>query len=214
MTLVQRAGGAWIIGCTSPESFVMDAFLISTGLVALAEMGDKTQLLALLLAARFRKPVPILLAIFVATLLNHALAAALGQWVSNMVSDDILRWLLGVSFLAMAGWMLIPDQLDDESGSIQKWQKLGVFGATFVLFFIAEIGDKTQIATVALAARFDAIVPVLMGTTIGMMIANAPAVFIGDKMAGRLPLKLIHGVAAAIFALLGLAVLLSPWLAA
>jgi len=192
----------------------MDAFLISTGLVALAEMGDKTQLLALLLAARFRKPVPILLAIFVATLLNHALAAALGQWVSNMVSDDILRWLLGVSFLAMAGWMLIPDQLDDESGSIQKWQKLGVFGATFVLFFIAEIGDKTQIATVALAARFDAIVPVLMGTTIGMMIANAPAVFIGDKMAGRLPLRLIHGVAAAIFALLGLAVLLSPWLAA
>ena len=192
----------------------MDAFLISTGLVALAEMGDKTQLLALLLAARFRKPVPILLAIFVATLLNHALAAALGQWVSNMVSDDILRWLLGVSFLAMAGWMLIPDQLDDESGSIQKWQKLGVFGATFVLFFIAEIGDKTQIATVALAARFDAIVPVLMGTTIGMMIANAPAVFIGDKMAGRLPLRLIDGVAAAIFALLGLAVLLSPWLAA
>lgn len=190
----------------------MDAFLISTGLVALAEMGDKTQLLALLLAARFRKPVPILLAIFVATLLNHALAAALGQWVSNMVSADILRWLLGVSFLAMAGWMLIPDQLDDESGSIQKWQKLGVFGATFVLFFIAEIGDKTQIATVALAARFDAIVPVLMGTTIGMMIANAPAVFIGDKIAGRLPLKLIHGVAAAIFALLGLAVLLSPWL--
>lgn len=192
----------------------MDAFLISTGLVALAEMGDKTQLLALLLAARFRKPVPILLAIFVATLLNHALAAALGQWVSNMVSADILRWLLGVSFLAMAGWMLIPDQLGDESGSIQKWQKLGVFGATFVLFFIAEIGDKTQIATVALAARFDAIVPVLMGTTIGMMIANAPAVFIGDKMAGRLPLKLIHGVAAGIFALLGLAVLLSPWLAA
>ena len=190
----------------------MDAFLISTGLVALAEMGDKTQLLALLLAARFRKPVPILLAIFVATLLNHALAAALGQWVSNMVSADILRWLLGVSFLAMAGWMLIPDQLGDESGSIQKWQKLGVFGATFVLFFIAEIGDKTQIATVALAARFDAIVPVLMGTTIGMMIANAPAVFIGDKMAGRLPLKLIHGVAAVIFALLGLAVLLSPWL--
>lgn len=190
---------------------MMDAFLISTGLVALAEMGDKTQLLALLLAARFGKPVPILLAIFVATLLNHALAAALGQWVSSLLSDDLLRWLLGLSFLAMAGWMLIPDQLDDESGSIQKWQKLGVFGATFVLFFIAEMGDKTQIATVALAARFDAIVPVLMGTTVGMMIANAPAVFIGDKMAGRLPLKWIHGTAAAIFALLGLAVLLSVW---
>lgn len=209
MTLAQWAGGAWIIGCTSPEFSVMDAFLISTGLVALAEMGDKTQLLALLLAARFRKPVPILLAIFAATLLNHALAAALGQWVSNMLSDDILRWMLGLSFLAMAGWMLIPDQLDDESDSIQKWQKLGVFGATFVLFFIAEIGDKTQIATVALAARFDAIVPVLMGTTVGMMLANAPAVFIGDKMAGRLPLKWIHGVAALIFAGLGLAVLLS-----
>lgn len=190
---------------------MMDAFLISTGLVALAEMGDKTQLLALLLAARFGKPVPILLAIFVATLLNHALAAALGQWVSSLLSDDLLRWLLGLSFLAMAGWMLIPDQLDDESGSIQKWQKLGVFGATFVLFFIAEMGDKTQIATVALAARFDAIVPVLMGTTVGMMIANAPAVFIGDKMAGRLPLQWIHGTAAAIFALLGLAVLLSVW---
>ncbi|MEC7119141.1 MAG: TMEM165/GDT1 family protein [Pseudomonadota bacterium] len=189
----------------------MDAFLISTGLVTLAEMGDKTQLLALLLAARFRKPIPILLAIFVATLLNHALAAALGQWVNSMISDDILRWLLGLSFLAMAGWMLIPDQLDDESGSIQKWQKLGVFGATFVLFFIAEIGDKTQIATVALAARFDALVPVLMGTTIGMMIANAPAVLIGDNMAGRLPLKWIHGTAAAIFAVLGLWVLLSTW---
>lgn len=187
----------------------MDAFLISTGLVALAEMGDKTQLLALLLAARFRKPIPILLAIFAATLLNHALAAALGQWVSSLLGDQLLRWLLGLSFLAMAGWMLIPDQLDDESDSIQKWQKLGVFGATFVLFFIAEIGDKTQIATVALAARFDAIVPVLMGTTVGMMLANAPAVFIGDKMAGRLPLKWIHGVAALIFAGLGLAVLLS-----
>lgn len=209
MTLAQWAGGAWIIGCTSPEFSVMDAFLISTGLVALAEMGDKTQLLALLLAARFRKPIPILLAIFAATLLNHALAAALGQWVSSLLGDQLLRWLLGLSFLAMAGWMLIPDQLDDESDSIQKWQKLGVFGATFVLFFIAEIGDKTQIATVALAARFDAIVPVLMGTTVGMMLANAPAVFIGDKMAGRLPLKWIHGVAALIFAGLGLAVLLS-----
>ena len=209
MTLAQWAGGAWIIGYTSPESSVMDAFLISTGLVALAEMGDKTQLLALLLAARFRKPIPILLAIFAATLLNHALAAALGQWVSSLLGDQLLRWLLGLSFLAMAGWMLIPDQLGDESDSIQKWQKLGVFGATFVLFFIAEMGDKTQIATVALAARFDALVPVLMGTTVGMMLANAPAVFIGDKMAGRLPLKLIHGVAAAIFVLLGLAVLLS-----
>lgn len=188
---------------------MMDAFLISSGLVALAEMGDKTQLLALLLAARFRKPIPILLAIFAATLLNHALAAALGQWVSTLLSDQLLRWLLGLSFLAMAGWMLIPDQLEDESGSIQKWQKLGVFGATFVLFFMAEMGDKTQIATVALATRFDAIIPVLMGTTLGMMLANAPAVFIGDKMAGRLPLKWIHGIAAAIFAGLGLAVLLS-----
>ena len=164
----------------------MYEFLLSTAIVALAEMGDKTQLLALLLAARFRKPVPILLAILLATIINHGVSAVLGQWITTVLSPDALIWILSIGFIAMAGWMLIPDQLDDESGSIKKWQKLGVFGATFVLFFLAEIGDKTQIATVALAARFDSIVWVMLGTTLGMMLANAPAVFIGDK------LSLIH----------------------
>jgi putative Ca2+/H+ antiporter (TMEM165/GDT1 family) len=127
----------------------MDAFLISTGLVALAEMGDKTQLLALLLAARYRQPLPILMAILLATLLNHALAAALGSWLAELLNPQVLRWILAGSFFAMAAWMLIPDKLDDEEDSINRWQRFGVFGATFVLFFLAEIGDKTQIATVA-----------------------------------------------------------------
>lgn len=186
----------------------MDAFLISTGLVALAEMGDKTQLLALLLAARYRQPLPILIAILLATLFNHALAAALGAWLADFLNAEVLRWILGISFIAMAGWMLIPDKLDDEEDSIGRWQRFGVFGATFVLFFLAEIGDKTQIATVALAARFDSILMVLAGTTLGMMIANAPAVFIGDRLAGRLPISLIHRIAALIFLLIGISVFL------
>ena len=194
------------------REYFMEAFLISTGLVALAEMGDKTQLLALLLAARFRKPIPILIAILVATILNHALAALLGQWLSTLIDADIMRWILAISFIAMAGWMLIPDQLDDESDSIQRWQKYGVFLATFILFFIAEIGDKTQIATVALAARFDSLFWVVMGTTVGMMIANAPAVFVGDKMADRLPISLIHKIAACIFLLLGIFAIVQPYL--
>lgn len=189
----------------------MDAFLISTGLVALAEMGDKTQLLALLLAARFRKPIPILIAILVATTVNHALAAALGQWLNHAINPDVMRWILAGSFIAMAAWMLIPDQLDDESESINRLQKYGVFAATFILFFLAEIGDKTQIATVALAARFDSLFWVVAGTTVGMMIANAPAVFIGDKMANRLPIALIHKVAAAIFFVLGVAIIIQPF---
>jgi putative Ca2+/H+ antiporter (TMEM165/GDT1 family) len=186
----------------------MDAFLISTGLVALAEMGDKTQLLALLLAARYRQPLPILFAILLATLFNHALAAALGTWLAEWLEADVLRWILAISFIAMAGWMLIPDTLDDDENSISRWQRFGVFGATFVLFFLAEIGDKTQIATVALAARFDSLVMVLAGTTLGMMIANAPAVFIGDRMAGRLPITLIHRIAALIFLVIGIGVLI------
>lgn len=185
----------------------MEAFFISTGLVALAEMGDKTQLLALLLAARFRKPIPILMAILVATTLNHAIAAALGQWLTNIVDPLVMRWILAGSFIAMAAWMLIPDQLDDESESVNRWQRYGVFAATFILFFIAEIGDKTQIATVALAARFDSLFWVVAGTTVGMMLANAPAVVIGDKMANRLPISLIHKVAAGIFFLLGVAII-------
>ena len=175
----------------------MYEFLISTAIVALAEMGDKTQLLALLLAARFRKPLPILLAILAATLINHGLSAALGQWITTIFG-----------FIGMAIWMLIPDQLDDENESINKWQKYGVFGATFILFFLAEIGDKTQIATVALAARFDSIFWVMIGTTLGMMIANAPAVFIGNKMAEKLPVSLIHKIGALIFLIIGVSTLL------
>ncbi|NUF50993.1 TMEM165/GDT1 family protein, partial [Acinetobacter seifertii] len=135
----------------------MQEFLISTSIVALAEMGDKTQLLALLLSARFRKPIPILIAILLATLINHGISAVLGQWITTVLSPEILVWVLAVGFIGMAFWMLIPDKLDDETDSINKWQKFGVFGATFILFFLAEIGDKTQIATVALAARYDSI---------------------------------------------------------
>ncbi|EZQ11315.1 MULTISPECIES: TMEM165/GDT1 family protein [unclassified Acinetobacter] len=189
----------------------MYEFLLSTGIVALAEMGDKTQLLALLLAARFRKPVPILIAILLATIVNHGVSAALGQWVTTILSPEILMWILAIGFIAMAAWMLVPDELEDESGSIQKWQKFGVFGATFILFFLAEIGDKTQIATVALAARFDSIWWVMAGTTLGMMIANAPAVFIGDKLANRLPISLIHKIGAIIFLVIGVGTLVQHY---
>ena len=190
----------------------MQEFLISTSIVALAEMGDKTQLLALLLAARFRKPVPILVAILLATLINHGLSAVLGQWITTMLSPEIMLWILSIGFIAMAIWMLIPDELDDETDSINKWQKYGVFGATFVLFFLAEIGDKTQIATVALAARFDSVFWVMMGTTLGMMIANAPAVFVGNKLADKLPISLIHKIGATIFLVIGIATLAQHYL--
>lgn len=183
----------------------MEAFLVSTGIVALAEIGDKTQLLSFFLAARFRRPWPIIAGILVATLLNHAGAGALGAWLTHMAGPEVMRWALGLSFLAMAGWMLVPDQLDD---SDMKLARLGVFGATFVAFFLAEMGDKTQIATVALAARYDAFVAVVAGTTFGMLVANAPAVLIGDRLAHRLPVRAIHAVAAAVFAILGLATLL------
>lgn len=190
----------------------MYEFLLSTAIVALAEMGDKTQLLALLLAARFRKPTPILIAILLATLINHGLSAALGQWVTTVIGPEILLWIVSVGFIGMAIWMLIPDELGDENDSINKWQKYGVFGATFVLFFLAEIGDKTQIATVALAARFDSVLWVMMGTTVGMMIANAPAVFIGDKLANELPIGLIHKIGASIFLIIGIGTLAQHYL--
>lgn len=190
----------------------MYEFLISTAIVALAEMGDKTQLLALLLAARFRKPAPILVAILLATLINHGLSAVLGQWITTVLSPEILLWILSLGFIGMAIWMLIPDQLDDETESINKWQKYGVFGATFVLFFLAEIGDKTQIATVALAARYDSVFWVMLGTTLGMMLANALAVFIGNKLATRLPIALIHKIGALIFLFIGLSTLAQHYL--
>jgi Ca2+/H+ antiporter, TMEM165/GDT1 family len=179
----------------------VEAFLVSAGAVALGEMGDKTQLLAIVLAAAFRKPIPIVLGILVATLVNHAAAGALGGWVAQVLGPDILRWVIGVSFLAMAGWMLIPDAIDADPAAGKP--RFGVFGTTVVAFFLAEMGDKTQIATVALAARYPDIVQVVLGTTFGMMLANIPAVFLGDKIANKVSMKLVHGVAAFIFAVLG-----------
>jgi putative Ca2+/H+ antiporter (TMEM165/GDT1 family) len=183
----------------------LEAFLVSTGIVALAEIGDKTQLLSFILAARFRKPWPIVLGILVATLANHALAGALGTWITSLLGPQALRWVLGLSFLAMAVWILVPDEFDEKDA---KLPHLGVFGATLVAFFLAEMGDKTQIATVALAAQYQAFVAVVAGTTFGMMIANVPAVMLGDRIAHILPIKLVHGIAAAIFAVLGVATLL------
>lgn len=185
----------------------MEALLISTGLVALAEMGDKTQLLALLLAIRFRQPWPIVAGILVATIVNHALAGAVGAWVTSVLGPLWLRWILGLSFFAMAAWMLIPDKIDEEEDTGQP-PRLGVFGTTVVAFFLAEMGDKTQIATVMLAAQYQAWGWVVAGTTLGMMLANAPVVWLGERMTRRIPIRLVHLVSAAIFALLGLAVLL------
>jgi putative Ca2+/H+ antiporter (TMEM165/GDT1 family) len=185
----------------------MEPFLISTGIVALAEMGDKTQLLALVLAARFRKPFPIVLGILVATVLNHALAGLLGTWLVEAVGPNALRIGLGVSFLIMAGWTLIPDKLDADEAK-PKFAHLGVFGTTTIAFFLAEMADKTQVATIALAARFDAYAWVVAGTTLGMLIANAPVVWLGERFAHRIPLKLVHGIAALIFAVLGVVTLI------
>jgi Ca2+/H+ antiporter, TMEM165/GDT1 family len=184
----------------------MEAFLISTGIVALAEIGDKTQLLAFVLAAKFRKPWPIIAGILVATLANHALAGALGAWITSMVGPQTMRWVLGVSFIAMAVWTLIPDKLDDEGES--AGMRYGVFVTTVIAFFLAEMGDKTQVATVALAAQFNAFFAVVAGTTLGMMIANVPAVLLGNKIANRVPVRLVHGIAALIFFALGVATLL------
>jgi putative Ca2+/H+ antiporter (TMEM165/GDT1 family) len=183
----------------------MEAFFISTGIVALAEIGDKTQLLAFLLATKYRRPVPICLGILLATLLNHAFAGAIGAWLTSLVAPPTLRWILGLSFIAMALWTLVPDQFDEKEAGRLKY---GVFGATLVAFFLIEMGDKTQIATVALAARFDAYPAVVAGTTCGMMLANVPAVLLGDRFAERLPVRAVHVVAAATFAALGVATLL------
>ncbi len=185
----------------------MEAFLVSTGVVALGEMGDKTQLLAIVFAAMFRRPWPIVAGILVATLANHAAAGALGGWVAQALGPDVLRWVIGLSFLAMAGWMLVPDKIDDDAAGGK--QRFGVFGTTVIAFFLAEMGDKTQIATVALAARYIDVVQVVLGTTFGMMLANVPAVFLGDKIARKVSMKLVHGIAAAIFAVLGVLTLLN-----
>ena len=184
----------------------MEAILVSTGVVALAEMGDKTQLLAFILAARFKRPLPIVLGILFATLLNHGLAGALGTWITTVISADFLRWVLGGSFIGMAIWTLIPDKIEEEETQIAS--KLGVFGATFITFFLAEMGDKTQIATIALAAHYAAPVMVIAGTTMGMLIADVPAVFIGNKFAEKISMRLVHSIAAAIFAVMGVLTLM------
>ncbi|MAG81970.1 MAG: TMEM165/GDT1 family protein [Limnobacter sp.] len=182
------------------------ALLVSTGVIALAEIGDKTQLLAFLLATRFKKPIPIIIGITLATLINHGLAGVVGSWITANVDQSVLRWVLGASFIAMAVWTLIPDKIEDEETQLAT--KLGVFGATFITFFLAEMGDKTQIATVAMSAHYNDVLMVVAGTTLGMLIADVPAVFAGDKLAEKIPMKLVHRIAAAMFAALGVATLL------
>ena len=183
----------------------MESFLVSTGIVALAEIGDKTQLLAFILAAKFRKPIPIIVGILVATIANHAFAGALGSWITSLVAPETMRWVLGLSFVGMAIWTLIPDKFDEEEAKLAKF---GVFGTTVIAFFLAEMGDKTQVATVALAAQYHAFFSVVAGTTFGMMIANVPAVLLGDKIAHKMPVRVVHAIAAGIFAILGIATLL------
>ena len=183
----------------------MESLLVSTGVVALAEIGDKTQLLAFLLAARFKKPLPIIAGIFIATIFNHGLAGALGAWITSVLTPEVLRWMLGLSFLGMAAWTLVPDKIEEDETSVAT--RFGVFGATLVTFFLAEMGDKTQVATVTMAAHYPDPLMVVAGTTLGMLIADVPAVFAGDKLAAKIPLKLVHGIAAAMFAALGLATL-------
>lgn len=196
----------WVVARThlgpGIHHIVEQAFLISTGAVALAEIGDKTQLLSLVLAARYRKPLPIILGVLVATLVNHAGAGALGAWLGTLVTPTVMRWALAASFIGMGLWILVPDKLDDEEANTSRTH-FGVFGATVVTFFLAEMGDKTQIATVALAAHFHDFFGVVAGTTLGMMIANVPAILLGDRFAHKLPTKLVHGIAAVMFVVLG-----------
>jgi putative Ca2+/H+ antiporter (TMEM165/GDT1 family) len=192
------------VSVVRPWSITLEAFLISTGIVALAEIGDKTQLLAFILAAKFRKPWPIIVGILVATLANHSLAGALGSWITSLMQPQTQRWVLGLSFIAMAIWTLIPDEFNEDDAKLARF---GVFGTTLIAFSLAEMGDKTQVATVALAAQYQSIIFVVAGTTLGMLFANIPAVLLGDRIAQRMPVRLVHGIAAAIFAILGVATL-------
>ncbi len=179
----------------------MKAFLISTGVVFLGEMGDKTQLLSLLLAAKFRRRLPIVAGILVATIINHGFAGAAGTWLAATMSPGVLRWVVGLSFLGMAAWTLIPDKMD--SDGTDATHRFGVFGTTVLAFFLAEMGDKTQIATVALSARYHDLMSVVAGTTLGMLLADVPAVLLGKTIALKVSMRLVHVVAALIFALLG-----------
>jgi putative Ca2+/H+ antiporter (TMEM165/GDT1 family) len=185
---------------------MFEAFLVSTGVVALAEIGDKTQLLALVLAAKFRKPVPIILGIFVATIVNHGIAGAVGAWVATVLGPTGLRWVLGISFIGMAIWTLVPDKYEEQNAAPPRY---GIFVTTLVAFFLVEMGDKTQVATMALAAKYPSLLAVVAGTTLGMMLANVPAVWLGDVAAHKLPLKLVRTIAAGIFLVLGLLVLVN-----
>ena len=187
------------------------AFIVSTSVVALAEMGDKTQLLSLILAARYRKPMPIVLGILVATLLNHAMDGALGAWLSSLMRPEVLNWVMAAAFIAMGLWILVPDKLDEDDVAVPK-QQMGVFFATVVAFFLAEMGDKTQFATIALAAQYSDVLSVVLGTTLGMMMANAPAVYLGNRFAQRLPTKIIHMIAAIIFIAIGVLTAVKAWL--
>ena len=187
------------------------AFIVSTSVVALAEMGDKTQLLSLILAARYRKPMPIVLGILVATLLNHAMAGALGAWLSSLMRPEVLSWVMAAAFIAMGLWILVPDKLDEDDVAVPK-QQMGVFFATVTAFFLAEMGDKTQFATIALAAQYSNVFSVVLGTTLGMMMANAPAVYLGNRFAQRLPTKIIHIIAAVIFIAIGVLTAVKVWL--
>ena len=187
------------------------AFIVSTSVVALAEMGDKTQLLSLILAARYRKPMPIVLGILVATLLNHAMAGALGAWLSSLMRPEVLNWVMAAAFIVMGLWILVPDKLDEDDVAVPK-QQMGVFFATVTAFFLAEMGDKTQFATIALAAQYSNVFSVVLGTTLGMMMANAPAVYLGNRFAQRLPTKIIHIIAAIIFIAIGVLTAVKVWL--
>jgi putative Ca2+/H+ antiporter (TMEM165/GDT1 family) len=183
----------------------MEAFLVSTATIALAEIGDKTQLLAFVLASRYRRPWPIIAGILVATLVSHAIAGAIGTWLLRLIGPQALRWLLAASFFVMAVWILIPDRPAEREPRMSA--RLGIVGTTILAFFLAEMGDKTQIATMALAAKYASFYAVVAGTTTGMMLANVPAVLIGDRLAGRTPTRLVHAIAALIFAGLGVLVL-------
>ena len=187
---------------------MLEALLVSTGIVAFAEIGDKTQLLSLVLAARFRRPWPIVAGIFAATLLNHTAAGAVGAWLTQLVGAGTMTKIVGASFIAMAAWVLVPDRLDEGDAATRAVG--GVFWTTTILFFVAEMGDKTQVATVVLAARYDALWAVVAGTTLGMLLANVPVVFFGGAMAQRIPLGVIRKVTAAAFLVLGLFALFGP----
>ena len=191
-----------VIGSPRPaRNCFMEIFLVSTASIAVGELGDKTQLLALILATRLRKPAPIIAGIVVATLVNHLLACLVGEWVSTLLTPNVLRWVLGISFLAVAAWALIPDKLDED---VKTRGNYGIFVLTTMTFFLAEMGDKTQIIALALAAKYDALVAVVAGTTLGMVLVNVPTVLFADRATKWIPVKIVRVIAAVVYAILGI----------